>query len=126
MTRKIPELIKKAARELRKNMTPAERKLWNYLRYDKIGVRFLRQKAIYVYTENTWSDRYIIVDFYCHEKKFVLEIDGKIHNIHHIKKLDTVKEDLLSKHWIQVLRIKNNEIEKDIEQVLKNIKTKLI
>jgi very-short-patch-repair endonuclease len=49
---KIPEIITIAARNLRKNMTKAELLLWRQLRYDKLGIRFYRQKPIYVYTEN--------------------------------------------------------------------------
>jgi len=72
---KIPDVIKEAAREMRKNMTPAEQKLWEYIRRDISGYRFLRQKPLYVFTENFGQERFIIPDFYCYEKKLILEID---------------------------------------------------
>ena len=94
---KTPEIILEAARSLRKNMTPAEEKLWRYIRRDVSGYRFLRQKPIYVYTEDNGHDRFIIPDFYCHEKKLILEIDGDIHNVPEIFELDSVKEELLGR-----------------------------
>ncbi|MGB7375274.1 MAG: DUF559 domain-containing protein [Rivularia sp. (in: cyanobacteria)] len=62
-----PKLIEKA-KELRKNMTPAEKKLWN--NYSKtLKTRFLRQRPI---------DNFI-VDFYCAKLRLVIEIDGETH-----------------------------------------------
>jgi very-short-patch-repair endonuclease len=59
---------KKYATELRKNMTPTEKKLWYFLRAD---------------TENTWLRQKIlgeyIVDFYCSKKHLVIELDGETH-----------------------------------------------
>jgi very-short-patch-repair endonuclease len=93
---KIPDVIKEAAREMRKNMTPTEQKLWEYIRRDISGYRFLRQKPLYVFTENFGQERFIIPDFYCYEKKLVLEIDGNIHNTSDVYNLDREKEKLLS------------------------------
>jgi very-short-patch-repair endonuclease len=60
--------LKDRARELRKNMTKTEKKLWyNFL--SKHSLRFLRQRPI---------DQYI-VDFYCPKKKLIIEIDGSTH-----------------------------------------------
>ena len=71
-----PKLIEKA-KELRKNMTPAEKKLWNnYLRTFKI--RFLRQRPIHNF----------IVDFYCAKLNLVIEIDGETHFTNEAKNYD--------------------------------------
>lgn len=122
---KIPDAIKEAARDLRKNMTPAEKKLWEYIRRDISGFRFLRQKPLYVFTEDLGQDRFIIPDFYCYEKKLVLEIDGNIHDICDVYNLDREKEKLLSAQGIEVMRITNKEILTDIEKVMQKIITKL-
>lgn len=122
---KIPNIITETARELRKNMTLAEKELWKYLRYDTIGYRFLRQKPLYIYTEDWWLDRFIIPDFYCHEKKLIIEIDGRIHNIHEVRQLDIVKEELVEKQWMRVLRFSNEDIINDLDKVILGIKMEL-
>src|SRR3989338_4781232 len=59
------------ARELRKNMTPAEKKLWKELRLCKLdGFRFRRQALIGTY----------VADFICHDAGVVIEVDGGQHN----------------------------------------------
>ena len=59
------------AKELRRNMTPAEKILWNELRANKLGVHFRRQQVIQGF----------IVDFYCHKAALVVEVDGDIHDL---------------------------------------------
>lgn len=124
-TMRTPEIITIAARDLRKNMTKAERILWNELRYDKLWMRFYRQKPIYVYTENNWLDRFIIADFYSDEFKLIIELDWGIHWEKEILELDKVKEKLLEEKWIKVIRFKNEEIFENISQVLQKIKENL-
>lgn len=119
---KIPDSIKLIAQELRNSSTPAEIELWKYIKNEKLWIKFLRQKPVYVYTENNWLDRFIIADFYCFEKKLILEIDGSIHNVKEIYELDKIKEDLLKNLWFTVLRIRNEEILEDIEKVLVRIR----
>lgn len=121
----IPEIIKETARNLRNNMTPSEIKLWKYIKDKDIWVRFMRQKPIYVYTENSWLDRFIIADFYCREKKFIIEVDGNIHNLKEVLEVDKHKEELLKNLSIKVMRIKNSEIESNINTVINEIKNKL-
>jgi very-short-patch-repair endonuclease len=57
------------ARRLRKELTPAERKLWAYLRDDQLGFNFRRQHAIGNF----------IVDFICIKRKLIIELDGSQH-----------------------------------------------
>lgn len=121
----IPEIIKETARNLRNNMTSSEIKLWKYIKDKDIWVRFMRQKPIYVYTESSWLDKFIIADFYCREKKLIIEVDGSIHNLKEVLEIDKHKEELLKNLWIKVIRIKNSEIENNINIVINEIRNKL-
>ncbi|MDD2870772.1 MAG: DUF559 domain-containing protein [Candidatus Gracilibacteria bacterium] len=122
---KTPEIILEASRKLRKNMTESEVILWGFIKSGKLGVKFLRQKPLYLYTENSGLDRFIIPDFICVENKIILEIDGSIHDIDEIFKLDLYKEGLLKKIGYKVIRIKNDEIKKNTYKVINMIKTYL-
>lgn len=115
----IPDIIKEAARDLRKNMTESEKKLWKELQFRKTKYKFLRQKPIYLYTENSWLDRYVIPDFCCLELKLIIEVDWNIHNLKEIYELDIEKEKLLIQKWFKIIRITNQEIEKNISSSLK-------
>ena len=122
---KIPDIIKEIARKLRKNMTESEVILWSFIKWWKLWVKFLRQKPIYVFTENTWLDRYIIPDFYCYDKRLILEIDWSIHNLKEVYELDLYKENLLKNMWFKIIRIKNEDIKNDINSVINIIKSNL-
>ena len=122
---KIPDIIKDISRKLRKNMTESEVILWTFIKWWKIWAKFLRQKPIYVFTENNWFNRYIIPDFYCYKKKIILEVDWSIHNIKEIYKLDLYKQELLISMWFKIIRIKNENIKNNINNVLKTIKYNL-
>lgn len=69
-------------KELRTNQTKAEGVLWEYLRNKKLGVKFRRQHSIGGY----------ILDFYCIEKKVIIEIDGEIHNKTEAKEYDEIRD----------------------------------
>ncbi len=106
-------LIHQRARELRKQMTPSERKLWKQLNYKKIlGFRFRRQHPI---------DKYI-VDFYCHELRLVIEIDGSVHDSIDAKEYDEGRSFELQEFGIQMLRFKNEEVQMNLAGVIKRIK----
>ena len=110
--------IRNTARELRKNQTPEESKLWFYLRNRKLlGKKFLRQHPI-VIREGTKPEFYV-VDFFCAEKKLIIELDGKIHDFQ--QEYDKDRTDLLSELGFQVIRFKNEELE-DIKSVLERIR----
>ena len=118
----IPNNIIEIWRKLRKNMTESEKRLWERIRNKKLWVKFLRQNQMYVYTEDNWLNRFIIPDFYCKEKRLILEIDGNIHDKLEIVELDKYKEKLVNNLWIKVLRIKNEDILNNINNVMLNIK----
>ena len=103
------------ARELRKNMTPWERKLWyEFLRY--YPVRFQRQKAIGNY----------IVDFYCAKAGLVLELDGGGHYEPSQMEKDTVRTQELEKMDLKVLRICNLDIDRNFQGVCEYIDANVI
>ncbi len=117
----IPDIIKIASRNLRKNMTNSEKIVWLEIKNKKIWYKFLRQRPLYLYTENSWHDRYIIPDFTCLELKIILEIDWNIHNKKEIIILDKHKEKLLQQKWYKIIRITNYEIKNNIKSTIKKL-----
>jgi very-short-patch-repair endonuclease len=94
------------AKELRKNMTPAEKKLWNeYLKNFKF--RILRQRPI---------DNFI-VDFYCPSLKLVIEVDGDSHFTSEGKDYDLERTDILKGHGLKIVRFTNSEVLNNFESV---------
>ena len=102
------------AKELRKNMTPWERKLWyEYLRY--YPIRFQRQKAIGNY----------IVDFYCAKARLVIELDGGGHYEEAQMKADSARTADLEAMNLRVIRICNLDIDKNLRGVCEFIDTEV-
>jgi len=98
------------AKELRKQMTPEEKMLWNRLRASRFSrVRFRRQQVI---------DGFI-VDFYCHESGLIVEVDGEAHDVQ--REYDAGRDKALSRRNLQVLRFKNREIRENLGEVLSKI-----
>ena len=93
------------AGELRHEMTPAERKLWAYLRNDQLGVNFRRQHAIGSY----------ITDFCCVQRKLVIELDGGQHLDQ--QEYDLQRSEYLRSKGYHVLRFWNNDVLDDLEGV---------
>ena len=91
---------KPLAKELRKNMTPWERKLW-YCFLRAYPVRFQRQKCI---------DNYI-VDFYCFHAKLIVELDGGGHYNPISKKKDDHRTKILEQYGLEVIRFCNTDID---------------
>lgn len=110
------------ARELRKSQTPAETLLWANLRNRKLeGYKFLRQHPI-PFNYSGEQEQFYIADFYCAEKKLVVEVDGEYHRFN--KSQDANRDAALAEMGISTLRIENEEVE-DVSKVLKKIKEKL-
>lgn len=114
--------ITKRARELRHNQTPAEKCLWKELQYKKLGFAFRRQYPIRFFLNN--QKRFFIADFFCKEKKLVIELDGKIHDFQ--KEYDQGREYIISQIGYTVLRFKNEFVFEYMQQVLKEIKKYLM
>lgn len=105
-------------RVLRQLQTPEEKELWEMLRNRKLKrLKFLRQHPI-IYSHTQGRPQFFVADFYCAEKKLVIELDGKVHDFQ--KDYDANRDSILNRLGLQVLRIKNEELN-DIHSVLKRI-----
>jgi leucyl-tRNA synthetase len=115
-------VVKKRARELRKNLTPSETILWGELRNRKLsGYKFLRQHPI-VYNPDGLAVKHFVADFYCDIKKTVIELDGPIHET--TLEYDQFRDSEILNLGLHILRIKNEEL-LDIKEVLNKIGTYL-
>jgi len=95
------------ARSLRKNQTSAEKIFWSNVRNRRFkGLKFNRQFII----EHANSS-YFIADFYCHEFKLIVEIDGAIHKQQ--AEYDRIREDILLELGYRIVRFNNEEILED-------------
>jgi very-short-patch-repair endonuclease len=112
MERKHNPTLSKNAKNLRKNMTKEERHLWyDFLR--NYPIRFLRQKVI---------DDYI-VDFYCHEARLIIELDGSQHYEENAMIKDRIRTEIIEQRNFIVIRIPNNEINQNFRGVCEYIDT---
>lgn len=102
-------------------MTESEEIIWEEIKTKKLGYKFLRQKPIFLYSEDNWLGRYIIPDFSCLELKLILEIDWNIHEKKEIYLLDQEKEKFLTLRWFKIIRIKNQEIQNNLQNTIKKI-----
>lgn len=109
------DILKKYARENRKNPTEAEMCLWEYLRNDAFGVRFRRQHPIAGY----------IADFICLNHKLIIEVDGGYHSEPEQIVLDEERTAVLTDEGYNVLRFSNEEVIADIDNVIITIKNHL-
>ena len=98
------------AKELRREMTPAEKLLWKEVRANKLGVRFRRQQVIQGF----------IVDFYCHQAGLVIEVDGDIHDLQ--KEEDERREKVLSELRLVIVHFGNDEVVKNLSMVVGKIR----
>ncbi len=98
------------ARELRKEMTPYERKLW----YD-----FLRSYPVKIYKQRIIES--YIVDFYCASAKLVIEIDGNQHYTEEGLAYDKERTLILAKYNLKVIRFTNLEIKRNFNNVCETI-----
>jgi len=88
------------AKELRRDMTPAEKILWQELRGNKLGVHFRRQQVIAGF----------IVDFYCHKADLVIELDGGVHDASEQRASDAERDKALGEMGLRVFRFKNEDV----------------
>ena len=102
------------AKELRKNMTPAEKKLWSeYLR--NAPLKFMRQRPI---------DNFI-VDFYCSQARLIIEIDGEIHLQDNAIIYDKQRTAILESYGLKVIRFTNQQVLNNLPQVCHTIQNHL-
>jgi very-short-patch-repair endonuclease len=98
------------ARELRRELTPQERILWDRVRGQRLGFKFRRQQVI----------RGFVVDFYCHRAALVVEVDGAVHADQ--EEYDASRADAFNQLGIEVIRFYNSEVSGDLEEVLRRIR----
>ena len=108
---RVSRELQERARELRRNMTPAEKILWEKLRHNRLnGLQFRRQQIINPF----------IVDFYCHAKALVVEVDGDIHDLQ--QDYDTVRSRYLIAHGFRMLRVTNDDVIHNLLSVVHKIR----
>lgn len=98
------------AKQLRREMTPAEKLLWKEVKASKLnGLHFRRQQIIHGY----------LADFYCHQHELIVEVDGGIHELQ--KEYDAEREKHLNSLGLRIIRFTNEEITKNLKGVLQKI-----
>ncbi|MCX6744814.1 MAG: endonuclease domain-containing protein [Candidatus Parcubacteria bacterium] len=105
------KLHKSKRRLLRNKMTPAEVALWRELRREKLGYKFRRQYGVGSY----------IIDFYCPQLKFAIELDGDVHALEHVHKKDLIREKFIKDYGITIKRYWNHQVLEDIDSVLEEL-----
>jgi len=104
--------LKELARDLRNNSTKSEVILWLKLKGKQMyGYDFHRQKPI---------DNYI-VDFFCHELMLAIEVDGYSHQLEDVYFKDVKKENKLNEFGVSVMRFTDDQVLKDMDNVLRAI-----
>jgi len=118
----MTELITKTIRFLRRNATPAEEKFWQIVRQRKIdGIRFYRQHPIEF--EMNGCKRFFIADFYCKQRKLIVEIDGGIHERQ--QEYDIYRTFIIEQLGMRVVRFTNDEVRFEIKNVVDRLKENL-
>jgi very-short-patch-repair endonuclease len=99
-----------AARQLRQQLTPAEKLLWEALKKRQLnGLKFRCQHPV----------KSFIVDFYCPQHRLVIEVDGSIHDQQ--VEYDAARTECLNHLGYRVIRFRNREIISNLSQVLQQI-----
>jgi very-short-patch-repair endonuclease len=98
------------AKEFRWDMTETEKILWDNLRGNQLnGLHFRRQQVIAGY----------ITDFYCHSARLIVEVDGAVHDRQ--KEEDQLRELVLKNKGLKILRVRNEDVDTDLQGVLNRI-----
>ena len=93
----------------RKNPTKAEDKMWRFLRKNKYGYKFIRQKPVFRF----------ILDFYCRKLLLAIEIDGESHIKR--KNYDQARDLYLKSVNIRTVRFTNDEVLNNFDKVLEKL-----
>ncbi|OFY66282.1 MAG: hypothetical protein A2V64_02225 [Bacteroidetes bacterium RBG_13_43_22] len=105
--------LRRKARKLRNNMTKAEIILWSRIRSKQIGgFKFRRQYPILDF----------ITDFYCHDLKLIIEVDGEVHTLLSQIESDNYRNKMLRMNGYHVLHFTSREIETELNHSLLKIK----
>lgn len=118
--KQLIEVAKVVCRDLRKNSTNAEKLFWQAVRNKKFEERkFLRQHPFF--HDVTGKETFFVADFYCHEEKLIIELDGKYHKYR--LKEDEKRTEILNYLGVRVIRFRNKDVIKDLNNVLKKVKS---
>ena len=104
--------VNETRKNLRNNMTEAEKRLWIHLKNEQLGLKFRRQYSISHY----------IADFYSPSLKLVIELDGSGHFTPEALEYDKIREEFMNSLGIKTIRFNNNDVMTNIEGVLERIK----
>ena len=99
------------ARNLRREMSPPEAKLWQILRQRPNGLKFRRQHPIGPF----------VADFYCPAKKLVIELDGVAHDMGDNPERDEKRDEWMRVRKYQIVRILADEVRSNLEGVISYI-----
>jgi very-short-patch-repair endonuclease len=106
------------SRELRGRSTEAERILWEALRRRKLsGYKFYRQHPISY--DIIGAGSFFVADFYCHEAKLVVELDGSVHDSRELADVD--RTAILNALGLSVVRFKNEQVMTNLQAVLSEL-----
>ncbi len=111
------ENLKELSKQLRDNMTDAERHLWVTLRMRRLkGYQFYRQKPIGDY----------ILDFFCPKARLVIEVDGGQHSSDETVEYDRIRDEYITSLGLRVLRFTNTEVLKNAKGVVERIEGEIM
>lgn len=117
--KELVKIAKIVCRDLRRNSTHAEELLWEVIRNRQLdGKKFLRQHPLFY--DITGKESFFIADFYCHEEKLIIELDGIYHRYR--LKEDKERTEILRCLGAKVIRFKNEEVINNLNSVLTRIK----
>ncbi len=118
----LREAAKQLSRQLRKDQTNAEQIFWQLVRNRQLfGLKFYRQYPLFF--DYYGQERFFIADFFCFEKKLVVELDGAIHDFQ--KDYDELRTHIINTLSIEVVRYGNKDIECNLESVIQELQAKL-
>ena len=107
---RVSRAKKQRSRELRAQMTPQERTMWQRLRNNQLGgLHFRRQQII---------DGFL-ADFYCHAASLVIELDGLVHMRQ--ADYDRERDKAIAAHNLLVMRVTNDDIDLNLEPLLRRV-----
>ena len=101
-------MSKDRARDLRRKMTPPERRLWNVLKTRPEGFKFRRQHDF---------DPYVL-DFFCYEAALAIEVDGLAHDLGSNPKRDIRRDRLIADQGIRTLRFRALDVRDNLEGII--------
>ena len=114
--RKVAKIV---CRDLRKNSTMAEKIFWEAVRNKKLnGKKFYRQHPLFY--DITGKESFFVADFYCHEEKFIIELDGRYHKYRLAE--DIKRTEILNYLGVKVLRFNNDEVIKNLNEALTKVR----